>query len=166
MAVEVAGSGSAYFTGISVDYASDTSTYPGTPEGVEAADVTWNLAADEDASSLRPTVNSGDRVDWAGIRIDALAGGAKFARSLFKRQWRQNAACRMVGGQFGPRTLEVLDLRGDSCRVADPAVERHVERIAVEIVGNGAAHGIAAQRIELFACHRGKVTVFSAKDAT
>lgn len=78
VAVKVAGSGSAYFTGISVDYASDTSTYPGTPEGGEAVDTTWNLAADEDASNPRPTVNSGVRVDWAGIRIDALAGGAKF----------------------------------------------------------------------------------------
>lgn len=43
-------------------------------------------------------------------------------------------------------------------------VERHGQRIAAEILLHGAPHVVAAQRIELFACHAGKVTDFSATD--
>ena len=71
-------SSSSYFNAISVDYDSDTSTYPGVPENVTATDTTWNLAEDVEGVEARPTVNAGSRADWAGVRIDAMAGGAKF----------------------------------------------------------------------------------------
>ena len=72
--VEVVGTDSAYPAMISVDYEADTSTYPGTPEGVEAADTVWDLSSD--TSVTRPsTETGGSRVDFAGMRVDAIAGG-------------------------------------------------------------------------------------------
>ncbi|OUP07097.1 pectinesterase family protein [Collinsella sp. An2] len=61
-----------YLKLISLDYISDTSTYPGAPDGVEAEDMTWNLAATEGTSL--PDIN-GTRGDWSGLRIDASRGG-------------------------------------------------------------------------------------------
>lgn len=60
--------------------------------------------------------------------------------------------------------FEVFDLRGHQRGVGCAPVERHGQRIAAEILLHGAPHVVAAQRIELFACHAGKVTDFSAMD--
>lgn len=57
-------------TSISIDYAADTSTYPGTPESVEAKDTTWDLTQGGDA--IEKT-----KGEFQGIKVDATAG--KFA---------------------------------------------------------------------------------------
>ena len=65
------GSVSSNVFSISVDYAADTSTYPGTPEGVTATDRTWDLT--QGGATIERA-----RGAHEGILVDALAGG-KFA---------------------------------------------------------------------------------------
>ena len=65
--LSVGGDGSAYLTSISIDYAADTSTYPGTPEGVSAADMTWDLTQGGEQVQ-------GARGEFHGILVDATAG--------------------------------------------------------------------------------------------
>ena len=75
--VEIVGDGSAYLTGISIDYDADTSTYPGTPEGVSAVDRTWDLTGGIDQTEENPENPDniqGKREDWNDIRVDALTG--------------------------------------------------------------------------------------------
>ena len=93
-----------------------------------------------------------------------LVCGARLARRLFEGARRQDAACGVVGGEFRAGAFEVFDLRGHQRGVGRAPVERHGQRIAAEILLHGAPHVVAAQRIELFACHAGKVTDFSATD--
>lgn len=68
VAVSVEGAGSAYLTSISIDYAADTATYPGTPENVSATDAAWDLTQGGD------TIQAA-RGEFQGIKVDALAGG-------------------------------------------------------------------------------------------
>lgn len=75
--VEFAATGSeqsVYLGSVTVDYAEDTATYPGTPTDVTAEDTTWDLTTGDDSIDTE-----GNRNDWHGIRIDASASGAKFS---------------------------------------------------------------------------------------
>ena len=67
VAISFGGSGSSYITALSVDYAEDTSTYPGTPD-VSATDTTWDLTG-TDADAIQNA-----RGDYENLRIDALSG--------------------------------------------------------------------------------------------
>lgn len=111
------------------------------------------------ASTPSPQVRSS-----AASPARLLVCGARLARRLFEGARRQDAACGVVGGEFRAGAFEVFDLRGHQRGVGCAPVERHGQRIAAEILLHGAPHVVAAQRIELFACHAGKVTDFSATD--
>ena len=105
-------------------------------------------AAEAAAEEKRIDAQSAGEVQHR-VAPDPFVGGASLARRLLESQRRQDALRRGIRRELlgGPR--EVFDLRGDQPRMGDPAVLRHLDRVAVPGGGDGALH-LAGQQEGVF----------------
>ncbi len=95
------------------------------------------------------------------VAFDPLVGGAGFARRLFEGQRGQDALRGGIRREFLCGPCEVFDLCGDQPRMGNPAVFRHLERVAVACGGNGALYLVGQQERVFFGrYHVRKGTLF------
>ena len=95
------------------------------------------------------------------VAFETLVGGAGFARRLFEGQRRQDALRRGIRRELLCGACEVFDLRGDQPRMGNPAVLRHLERVAAACGGDSALYFVGQQECVFFGrYHVRKGTLF------
>ena len=95
------------------------------------------------------------------VALETLVGGAGFARRLFEGQRGQDALRRGIRRELLRGACEVFDLRGDQPRMGNPAVLRHLERVAAACGGDSALHLVGQQECVFFGrYHVRKGTLF------